>query len=186
MLLTNGVVTTIESVVSDQGDWLFNATGYLYWNSFERWNPIPEGMRDTREVIQHAGDAYFERFHNASVDVPFGTPCARLEGGAYTSRTGNITTNTCNLGIPTNITVTNKRYIVDEAMGVVVMFLGFPGLDRSQGQTPMPDSHMFRVEGGEIRYIHTISSCVNAGCGLNGTMIPSRRSQVRHWERRMV
>jgi hypothetical protein len=37
----------------------------------------------------------------------------------------------------------------------------------------MPDSHVFRVEGGKIRYIHTVSSCVEAGCGLNGTGIPS-------------
>jgi hypothetical protein len=165
-------INVMESIVTDAGDWAFNATGYLYWDSKEDWSPIPESKRDTRAVIQAAGDAYFDRFDNASINVPFGTPCARLEGGAYTG-TNNLTGNTCNLGLPSTTKVTNRRYVVDEVMGTVDMFLGFPGLDRSQGDKPMPDSHVFRVEGGKIRYIHTVSSCVEAGCGLNGTGIPS-------------
>ncbi|KAI5927847.1 hypothetical protein F4810DRAFT_699080 [Camillea tinctor] len=178
MLFSGDRVASIESIVTDEGDWLFNATGYLYWNSFEDWEPIPEGERDTREAIQAAGDAYFDRFKDESVEVPFGTPCARLEGGAYTdtSRTGE---NTCSLGLPSTIAVTNRRYVVDEEMGVVDIFLGFPGLDMSVGDRPMPDSHMFRVENGEIRYVHTVSSCVNAGCGLNGTLPPTRRFRQR-------
>ncbi|KAL7629531.1 hypothetical protein AAE478_001052 [Parahypoxylon ruwenzoriense] len=174
MLFTGENITTIESIVTDQGDWLFNATGYLHWTSLESWELIPEDKRDNREVIQAAGDAYFNRFANSNVTVPYGTPCARLEGGAYTDSNG-AGGNTCNLGLPSTTTVTNRRYVIDEEMGVVDIFLGFPGLDRSRGQEPMPDSHMFRVEEGEIRYIHTVSSCVNAGCGLNTTIIPSQR-----------
>ncbi|PKS10361.1 hypothetical protein jhhlp_002112 [Lomentospora prolificans] len=168
MIFQGGKASVIESVVSNPGDWAFNATGYLYWNSLEEWDPIPEEDRDTREIIQAAGDAYFDRFNDTSVEVPFGTPCARLEGGAYTGR-GNLTANTCDIGgMPSTIVVTNRRYVVDEAMGVVSIFLGFPGLDRSQGQDPMPDSHMFRVEKGKIRYIHTASACVEDGCGMDG------------------
>ncbi|KAI1074915.1 hypothetical protein F5B20DRAFT_573751 [Whalleya microplaca] len=177
MLFTDDKITTIESIVTDQGDWLFNATGYLHWNSLETWDPIPEDQRDSREVIQAAGDAYFDRFHDASVEVPYGTPCARLEGGAYTDSTGPGG-NTCNLGLPSTITVTNRRYVIDEEMGVVNIYVGFPGLDRSRGQEPAPDSHTFRVEAGEIRYIHTVSSCVNAGCGLNTTTIPPGRVRL--------
>lgn len=170
-------VSLIESIVTDKGDWAFNATGYLYWASQEKWDPIPEDKRDSRDVIKAAGDAYFNRFANANLTVPFGTPCARLEGGAYTGQS-NVTADTCGLGLPSTITVTNRRYIVDEEMGCVDIFLGFPGLDRSVVDQPMPDSHLFRVEGGKIRYIHTVSSCVNDGCGLNGTLgpPPGRRS----------
>lgn len=75
------VVKKVETLVSDEGDWLFNATGTAYYNAWEKWDPIPVALRDTREVIQAAGDAYFDRFGNANVTVPFGTPCARLEGG---------------------------------------------------------------------------------------------------------
>ncbi|KAF2836033.1 hypothetical protein M501DRAFT_940678 [Patellaria atrata CBS 101060] len=176
-------IVTIESIVTDKGDWAFNATGYMYWNSMETWDPIPAEKRDSRAVIKAAGDAYFNRWNDTSVEIPLGTPCARLEGGAYTGAR-NLTGNTCNLGgFPSNIVVTNRRYVVDEEMGVVVIFMGFPGLDRSVPQTPAPDSHMFRVQGGLVRYIHTVSACINDGCGMNGTGIPmriKRRRTIRH------
>lgn len=109
-------ITAIENLVTKPGDWAFNATGYKYYNSLEKWDPIPEDKRDTRAVIKAAGDAYFERFRNASFEVPWGTPCARLEGGASTGAR-NPTGNTCSLGLPSTITVTNRS---------VVTFLGLP------------------------------------------------------------
>ncbi|KAF2191886.1 hypothetical protein K469DRAFT_555905 [Zopfia rhizophila CBS 207.26] len=164
-------ITKIESLVTDEGDWLFNATGYAYYNSLENWEPIPEGQRDSRAVIKAAGDAYFDRFANENVSVPYGTPCARLEGGAYTGGR-NLSANTCNLGLPSTIHVVNRRYVIDEVMGAVDMYLGFPGLDRAS-RDPTPDSHLFRVEKGKIRYIHTLSTCEgHPGCGLNGTFTP--------------
>lgn len=62
----------MEALVSDAGDWLFNATGTAYYNAREKWDIIPVEQRDTREVIQAAGDAYFDRFGNVNVTVPFG------------------------------------------------------------------------------------------------------------------
>ncbi|KAK4239503.1 hypothetical protein C8A03DRAFT_42906 [Achaetomium macrosporum] len=173
MVFTDNKASLIETIATKPGDWAFNATGYLHWNSLENWDPIPSAPRDTRAVIQAAGDAYFDRFANASIAVPFGTPCARLEGGAY-SDSRATGTNTCGLGLPSTITVTNRRYVVDEEMGAVSIFVGFPGLDRSVPQKPMPDGHFFRVEGGKIRYIHTVSTCEHAGCGMNGTGIPGQ------------
>jgi hypothetical protein len=175
LLADDGKVTKMESIVTDAGDWAFNATGYLYWNSIETsWDPIPEGKRDSRAVIKAAGDAYFDRWNNVSVVIPMGTPCARLEGGAYTGR-GNLSANTCDIGgFPSTIKVTDRKYVVDEEMGVVDIFMGFPGLDRANALVPMPDSHMFRVEGGLIRYIHTVSACWADGCGMGNAGIPSR------------
>ncbi|KAF2646890.1 hypothetical protein P280DRAFT_525929 [Massarina eburnea CBS 473.64] len=169
-------ITKIETLVSDEGDWLFNATGYAFHDGAEDWNPVPVEKRDSRAVIQAAGDAYFDRFANANVSVPWGTPCARLEGGLYTD-SGNFTTNTCNLGLPSNTTVVDRRYVVDEEYGVVNIYLGFPGLDRDSPE-PGPDSHTFRVVDGKIRYIHTISTCEgHPGCGLNGTLPPTMRTK---------
>ncbi len=51
----------------------------------------------------------------------------------------------------------------------MTIFLGFPGLDREVPGKPMPDGHTFRVERGGIRYIHTVTTCEHAGCGMNGT-----------------
>ncbi|KAI1263554.1 hypothetical protein F5Y18DRAFT_418210 [Xylariaceae sp. FL1019] len=167
-------VALMESIVTDRGDWAFNATGYLYWDSLEEWTPIPTEKQDSRDTIKAAGDAYFNRFNDTSVIVPFGTPCSRLEGGASTAPL-NMTGDSCTAaGMPSGLVVADRRYVIDQEMGVVDIFLGFPGLDRSQGMQPVPDSHMFRVESGKIRYIHTVSSCVQAGCGMNGTGIQLR------------
>jgi len=141
-----GKATLIESVVTDSGDWLFNATGTLELNAPERWDPIPEEKRDSRAVIQAAGDAYFDRFGNVSVAVPWGPPCYRLEGGLPAR--GTLNGSDCEMVWPSTIYVPYRRYVVDETLGVVDIFVGFPGLDRTQGNDPMPDSHEFRVEGG--------------------------------------
>ncbi|KAF2867503.1 hypothetical protein BDV95DRAFT_631208 [Massariosphaeria phaeospora] len=167
-----GNVSLIDSLVTDKGDWAFNATGTFYWNSQETWDPIPETKRLSREVIKAAGDAYADRCNDVTVEVPFGTPCARLEGGAYTGR-GNLSANTCNIGgLPDHIPMTNRRYVVDEIMGTVDIFMGFTGLDRTRHTEGTPDSHLFRVEEGKIRYIHTVSACFVDGCGMNGTRLP--------------
>ena len=173
MVFTNQKATLIESIVTDQGDWLFNATGTLALNAGEEWDPIPKDKQDSRAVVQAGGDAYFDRFGNVSVALPWGPPCYRLEGGLKASGTMNGAD--CVMDMPSTIHVPYRRYVVDEEMGAVDMFIGFPGLDRSQGQAPMPDSHFFRIENGKIRYVHTASACVEAGCGLNGTFKAYRR-----------
>lgn len=167
-----GNVKLIDSLITDKGDWAFNATGYRYWNSEEDWTLIPENERSLHEVIQAAGDAYADRCNDVSIHVPFGTPCARLEGGAYTGR-GNLSANTCNIGgLPEHIPMTNRRYVVDDVMGAVDIFMGFTCLDRTRMNEGTPDSHLFRVQEDEIRYIHTASACFVDGCGMNGTGIP--------------
>ncbi|KAK3354444.1 hypothetical protein B0H65DRAFT_554110 [Neurospora tetraspora] len=173
--------TLIETLATKPGDWLFNATGYAHWDAQESWDPIPPTesstdfdserlKRDSRAVIKAAGDAYFDRFADVNVSVPFGTPCARLEGGGAYTDTHLSYKQTCDLGLPSNVRVRNRRYVVDETMGAVAIFVGFPGLDRSAPEVAVPDSHLFRVERGKIRYIHTLSTCVTPGCGLNGTL----------------
>jgi hypothetical protein len=53
--------------------------------------------------------------------------------------------------------MTNRRYIVDLDMGTVVGLVDFGG------EKGLPDSHMFRLENGKLRYVHTITVCPN-GC----------------------
>jgi hypothetical protein len=174
MTLDNeGNVVLIDSLVTDKGDWAFNATGTKYWNSRESWEPIPDDKRSSRDTIKAAGDAYADRCNDVTVQVPFGTPCARLEGGAYTGR-GNLSANTCDIGgLPEHVPMVNRRYVIDEEMGVVDIFMGFTGLDRTRNDVGTPDSHLFRIEDGKIRYIHTASACFVDGCGINGTGPPS-------------
>ena len=169
-----GNVSLMDSLISDKGDWAFNATGYYYWNSQENWDPIPEEKRLSHEQLKAIANTYPDRCNDSSVVVPFDTPCARLEGGAYTGR-GNLLANTCDIGgLPDHTPLTNRRYVVDEVYGTVDIFLGFTGLDRTHPTEGTPDSHLFRIEDGKIRYVHTVSVCFEDGCGMNGTGPPLR------------
>ncbi|KAI0100109.1 hypothetical protein GGR51DRAFT_533854 [Nemania sp. FL0031] len=143
---TDGKLVNMSSLVTDQGDWLFNATGTLYWASREKWDVIPEDQRDSRAVIQAAADAYADIFNDKSVTVPWGSPCARLEGGAYTGNGG--ANDRCDVGIPNGVKLVNRRYVIDETIGAVDVFIDF---------ATVPDSHEFRIEKGKIRFVHTIT-----------------------------
>ncbi|GAB1318459.1 Glucanase [Madurella fahalii] len=165
MLVADANITAIESVVTDQGDWIFNATGHLYWTQQENWDPIPAEQRDTREVIKAAGDAYLNQWFNSTLPVPLGTPCARLEGGIYTGQR-NASANTCAMpAFPTPIDAGNRRYVIDEELGAVGIFNGFPWLEASDPEAVMPSSNLFRVQGGLIRYIHEVTVCKTPMCG---------------------
>lgn len=74
MLFTDDKITTVQSVVANDGDWAFNATGQLYWTKTETWDVIPEDQRDARDVIKAAGDAYLDSWGDGTVKVPYGTP----------------------------------------------------------------------------------------------------------------
>ncbi|TFK18618.1 hypothetical protein FA15DRAFT_729277 [Coprinopsis marcescibilis] len=147
--LLDGVVNQVDSIITTEGDWIFNATGTLYYASREDWFTIPEAERDTREVIQAGADAYLDLFNDPTVDVPWGTPCARLEGGAYTGR--GLPTDSCNVGVPSGVPIVNRRYVIDETVGTVDTFVDF------NGPGGRPDSHEFRLEKGKLRYIHTMT-----------------------------
>ncbi|KAF2198237.1 hypothetical protein GQ43DRAFT_443541 [Delitschia confertaspora ATCC 74209] len=139
-------ISKIETVITQKGDWLFNATGTLNWASKENWSPIPESARNTRTVIQAAADAYCDIFNNKSVVVPWGRPCARLEGGSYTGK--GTADDRCDVGIPSGVSLSNRRYVIDEEYGTVGVMLSFVG---------SADVHEFRVEGGKIRFVHTLT-----------------------------
>ena len=164
-----GKVSKMESVVTDDGDWLFNASKYLYFTKAEKWDEIPKDKRDTREVIQAAADAYLDNWGNPDLPVPHGTPCSRLEGRTSTAAR-NPEGQTCTMGaFPQKLNVTNRRYIIDETIGAVDIFHNFPWLDAGITTDPgTPASQMFRVEGGKNRYIHEVTVCTSPNCGRGG------------------
>lgn len=140
------VISHVDALVTTTGDWLFNATGTLRWASREDWGEIPADKRDAREVIKAGADAYLDIFSDKMVVVPWGRPCSRLEGGAYTGNGGP--NDRCDVGIPEGVKLVNRRYVIDETLGAVDVFLQFASL---------ADSHEFRLEGGKLRFVHTIT-----------------------------
>ena len=158
--VTGDAIAEVEALVTDENDWLFNAATYLKYSPQEDWSILPPEMRSDRETLIRIANAYFDVFKDSSRtnDVPWNIPCARLEGGIY-SNPENKPDASCTGGPPLEGTVdiTNRRFLVDVDMGTVV------GLAYFGDENGLPDSHIFRVENGKLRYIHTLTVCPN-GC----------------------
>ncbi|ORY58392.1 uncharacterized protein BCR38DRAFT_460767 [Pseudomassariella vexata] len=148
-------VYLIDSIVSTTGSWLFNASQTLSYATKENWDPvIPPEQRSSRDDLMHAADTYLDMWQNGSAiaAVPWGTPCDRLEGSVYTGN--GSPTDSCMVGIPTNNTQppnSGRRYVVDEEGGTISVLCVFEHLNMA------PDSHLFRLLNGKLRYIHTIT-----------------------------
>jgi len=163
--VASGRLSEIEAIVTDKDDWLFNADNYLKYSRAEDWSAIPRDARDARDTLIAVANSYEDRFSKASIAVPFGTPCNRLEGGV---RSGKGTAeDSCNAGFPTDMPITQRRFIVDPDIGAVVALSRF-------SINKLPDSHLFRVEKGKIRFVHTLTVCTIPGCGFNVRPQPSK------------
>src|SRR5881394_1853044 len=134
LYVDRGKITRIDSLVTDQGDWLFNANAYLKYSSKEDWSAPKAAAHVSGQELINAANSYLDMFSDKFVKTPWGRPCARLEGGAYT----------------------NRDYVVDEELGVINVFCRF-----GNSSTGMPDSHTFRLVSGKLSNVHTLSVNLN-------------------------
>jgi hypothetical protein len=148
-------IAEIEIIWETTGYWLFNADAYLEYSSAEKWDTIPANKRDTRDTLVAAANAYLDAFLEQKKDlVPWGYPCNRTEGGMHTGR-GNAD-DSCDVGVPSGVNIANRRFVVDPVTGAVVAFCTF-GAGNANGGSGAPDAHLFRVENGKLRYVHTVT-----------------------------
>jgi hypothetical protein len=157
-------IAEIESLVADKDDWLFNAADYMKYSSQEKWDILPADKRSDRQTLLNAANAYYDTFGDYSnfSKVPWGTPCARIEGGMYTNR-NNDPNPSCTVGMPKTggVKIINRHFLVDVDMGTVVAMVDF-GAEKQN-----PDFHEFRMENGKLRYVHTVQVCtIQPNCGL--------------------
>ena len=151
LYLHEGKVIRVDSLVTDRGDWLFNANAFLKYTRAEDWSPIGKYQKTAPAEMIRGANAYLDGFSDKFTDIPWGVPCARLEGGAYTNRQ-NSPTASCEVGMPPGVLyITHRDYLVDEEMGVVNVFCRFGGREEA------PDSHTFRYIDGKFRLIHTLT-----------------------------
>jgi len=155
MRVNRDKIAEIEVVWTTTGYWLFNADAYLEHGAIENWGPIPAEKRDTRGTLVKAANAYLDAFLEAKIDqVPWGFPCVRIEGGMYTGKGRND--DSCEAGVPPGVNIANRRFVVDEVTGSVVVYCTF-GAGGPNGGSGAPDTHLFRVENGKLRYVHTLT-----------------------------
>jgi hypothetical protein len=147
--VSEGKISEVDAVVTDKGDWLFDATKYLTKSKGETWDTLPVAKRSTRQYLINSANAYLQLFDKPYKDtVPWGTPCNRLEGG------NNYTDPVCSSGIPQDSQkITNRDFVVDQSMGSVDVYCRF----FFSPATGYPDSHLFRLVDGKLRYVHTLT-----------------------------
>jgi hypothetical protein len=59
------------------------------------------------------------------------------------------------------VNIANRRFVVDPTTGSVVVFCTF-GAGSPGGGSGAPDTHLFRVENGKLRYVHTLTHLLQA------------------------
>jgi hypothetical protein len=156
LYMDSGKIIRVDSLVTHKGDWLFNANAYLNFSKKEDWGDLYKYQKTQPAEIIRGANAYLDSFSDKFSEVPWGTPCARLEGGAYTNRSGDPHAS-CEVGIPPGVLyIVNRDYLIDEEKGVINIFCRF-----GDSKSGMPDSHTFRFIDGKIRGVHTLS--VNLG-----------------------
>jgi hypothetical protein len=166
MRINHDKIAEIEILWTTTGYWLFNADAYLNYSSTEDWSPIPAEERDSRATLVAAGNAYLDAFLEGKIDaVPWGFPCVRIEGGAYTGK--GSPDDSCEVGVPSGVNIVNRRFVVDEVIGSVVAYCTF-GAGGPGGGSGSPDTHLFRVENGKLRYVHTLTHLLQANFRRGG------------------
>ena len=176
--VNHGLIAEIEMMWTTTGYWGFNVDNYLKYSSSENWDVIPAGKRDTRTTLEAAASAYLDAFLEGKMDlVPWGTPCNRTEGGMHTGK--GAPEDSCQVGVPSGVNISNRHFVVDETIGSVVAFCTF-GAGSANGGSGAPDTHLFRVENGKLRYVHTLTHLLQAngpGRGAQGKAAPPNTQQ---------
>src|SRR5439155_22471317 len=158
--VNHGLIAEIEMLWTTTGYWLFNADNYLKSSSSEDWSVIPAAKRDTRATLVSAANAYLDAFLEGKKDlVPWGYPCNRTEGGMHTGK--GVPEDRCQVGVPSGVNIANRRFVVDPTIGSVLVFCTF-GAGNATGGSGSPDTHLFRVENGNLRYVHTLTHLLQA------------------------
>jgi len=158
LTLQGGKIRGINAIVTKEGDWKFDAEAHLAASIKEDWSVLPKGQQVDRQTLIDAANAYFDMFTFEDIEVPWGIPCAHLEGGNYT---GDGPRSSCKTGIPIEgIEIADRSFVVDVDAGVVNAFSRFgvtesPRFGKTDG---LPDSHTFRLVKGKFRYIHSLSA----------------------------
>lgn len=155
MRINHDKIAEIEIVWTTTGYWLFDAEAYLQYSSTEDWGPLAVEKRSSYGELLSAANAYLDAFLEGKIDqVPWGFPCVRVEGGMYTGK--GSPDDSCEVGVPAGVNIANRHFVVDEVTGSVVAFCTF-GAGGPNGGSGSADTHLFRVENGKLRYVHTLT-----------------------------
>ncbi|KAI1772690.1 hypothetical protein F4818DRAFT_453480 [Hypoxylon cercidicola] len=142
-------ISLIDTIAATTGALFFDAAQTLAYVRQESWEVIgDEAQRPSREELRRVADAYLDMWTDpeAADAIPWGADCERVEGA--------MRTRPCGASLPRGGSPRangDRRYVVDEARGSVDVLCSFDALG------DMPDSHEVRLEGGKVKYVHTVT-----------------------------
>lgn len=141
-------IALIDTIAATTGDLFFNAKQTLGYIQKENWGTIEAGQRSSRDTLKMVGDAYLDMWTDAKAadKIPWGTNCERVEGSRLTTPCGGQLPRGGS-SKPNGM----RRYVIDETIGSVDVLCQFDSLG------DMPDSHEIRLEGGKVKYVHTVT-----------------------------
>lgn len=120
----------------------FNATKTLAYVDAEDWSAIVTAKQDGRDLLKVVANSYLDLWSgNGNFELPWGTPCARLEGSEYY-------TEECQPVSLNGKANTDRRYVIDEGLGAVSVF------SKGGSDGTLLDIHEFRLVQGKLRYVH--------------------------------
>ncbi len=123
----NGKITAIDSLVSDKGDWLFNANAYLKYSSKEDWSAPKTGKGATMLEPHQRGQQLPRPVLRQVREDPVGQ-AVRAARRRRRTPIAKATTRMrrCEIGIPPGVLyIVNRDYVVDEEQGVINIFCRF-------------------------------------------------------------
>ncbi|KAK0643773.1 hypothetical protein B0T16DRAFT_430242 [Cercophora newfieldiana] len=143
-------ISLVDTIAATTGSLFFNAKKTLEHIQAQNWKPIPEAERPSRELLKKYGDAYLDMWtdKDAAGSIQWGADCERVEGSQFTKP--------CGVSLPRGGSTKpngNRRYVIDETVGSVDILCSFDSIGN------YPDSHETRVEGGKVKYVHTVTGC---------------------------
>ncbi|KAI0895606.1 hypothetical protein F4806DRAFT_469730 [Annulohypoxylon nitens] len=141
-------IALIDTIAATTGALFFDAPKTLGYIQKENWGTLDEAQRASRDELKRVGDAYLDMWTDAKAadSIPWGTDCERVEGSSLTRP--------CGATLPHGGSQKpngNRRYVIDETIGSVDVLCSFDSLG------DMPDSHEVRLEGGKVKYVHTVT-----------------------------
>ncbi|KAI1091814.1 hypothetical protein F5B19DRAFT_457021 [Rostrohypoxylon terebratum] len=141
-------IALIDTIAATTGALFFDAAKTLGYIQKENWGTLDEAQRASRDELKRVGDAYLDMWTDAKAadSIPWGTDCERVEGSSYTRPCGGALPHGGSQK-PNG----NRRYVIDETVGSVDVLCSFDSLG------DMPDSHEVRLEGGKVKYVHTVT-----------------------------
>ncbi|GAB1321047.1 hypothetical protein MFIFM68171_11257 [Madurella fahalii] len=168
-------VQRMDVVYVGEGDWqMDNFTAALAHVEGEDWGAISRAAQDTRESLEGVAAAYLDLLGGTAggaagaggngtagagvVAVPWGRPCARLEGSVYTAG-GESCVEGLSLPPEGGEGITERRYVIDASVGSVSVI----AKDGSLGGAPAVFE--LRVVQGELRYVHQFAATRGANSG---------------------